>query len=194
MTSQLDHDEDDGLPTPSEHVSARGDTAELEGFIREQYQALLFFLRRRCATLQDAEDAAQESMGRLLRYFHTEPPEAWKPLLYRIAMNVLTDTSRRTASHGGSKHVPLHDLELQSDEPNAEDQAARNQELFLLRNAILALPPKCQQVYLLKRLKGMTNAAIAKHCGISVKMVEKHTANALSFLKQRLGKSLSDSY
>ncbi|VFR27383.1 hypothetical protein BRI6_4584 [plant metagenome] len=38
----------------------------------------------------------------------------------------------------------------------------------------------------------MTNAAIAKQCGISVKMVEKHSATALLQLRRRLGQVSHD--
>jgi len=163
-----------------------------EQFFREQYQALLLFLRRRSQSAEDAEDAAQESLSRFMRYIRTEPEEAWKPILYRIAINVVSDRGRRSLSHEAAKHVSFNDLELESDQLNAEDEASRAQELLLLRDAILALPPKCQQVYLLKRFKSMSNAAIAKHCGISVKMVEKHTANAILHIRQRLSQALSN--
>lgn len=169
-------------------------TVLFEHFFREQYQALLLFLRRRSHNVEDAEDAAQESLSRFMRYIQTEPREAWKPILYRIAINVVADRGRRSISHEKAKHVSFNDLELESDQPNAEDEASRAQELLLVRDAVLALPPKCQQVYLLKRFKGMTNAAIAKHCGISVKMVEKHTANAILHIRQRLGRALSNAY
>lgn len=169
-------------------------TGIFEQFFREQYQALLLFLRRRSQSAEDAEDAAQESLSRFMRYVQTEPQEAWKPILYRIAINVVADRGRRSLSHETAKHVSFNDLDLESDQPNAEDEASRAQELLLLRNAILALPPKCQQVYLLKRFKGMTNAAVAKHCGISVKMVEKHTANAILHIRQRLGQALSNAH
>ena len=165
-----------------------------EYFFKDQYQALLLFLRRRSQSAEDAEDAAQESLSRFMRYVQTEPQEAWKPLLYRIAINVVSDRGRRSLTHEAAKHVSFNDLDLESDQLNAEDEASRAQELLLLRNAILALPPKCQQVYLLKRFKGMTNAAIAKHCGISVKMVEKHTATAILQIRQRLGQALANAY
>ena len=37
-------------------------------FLRDQFRSLVQFLRARTATEQDAEDAAQESMTKLLRY------------------------------------------------------------------------------------------------------------------------------
>lgn len=190
----LDQRADSQPPEAAEQDIGPGTAVIFEQFFREQYQALLLFLRRRSQNAEDAEDAAQESLSRFMRYIQTEPQEAWKPILYRIAINVVSDRGRRSLSHETAKHISFNDLELESDQPNAEDEASRAQELLLVRDAVLALPPKCQQVYLLKRFKGMSNAAIAKHCGISVKMVEKHTANAILHIRQRLGRALSNAY
>jgi RNA polymerase sigma-70 factor (ECF subfamily) len=158
-----------------------------ESFLREQYRALVQFLRRRTASEQDAEDAAQESMTRLLRYTGTEPASSWKPLLYRIATNVAHDQRRAATSHCDDKHVLLEEHELVTDAPTPEEQALRDQQIARLGSAILELPPKCQRVYLLKRVHGLSRAQIARRCGISVKMVEKHLATALVQLRRKVG-------
>jgi DNA-directed RNA polymerase specialized sigma24 family protein len=49
------------------------------------------------------------------------------------------------------------------------------------------LPPKCQQVFLLSRAQRMTYPQIAVHCGISVKMVEKHISHALEICARKVG-------
>lgn len=78
-------------------------------FVRAQYRDLVNFLRHRTATEQDAEDAAQESLTRLLRYCATEPRETWKSLLYRIATNLATDQHRRAQRRQADQHVPVED-------------------------------------------------------------------------------------
>src|SRR5690606_39824824 len=65
-------------------------------FLQQHYNGLVQFLRQPTVTEQDAEDAAQESLTRLLRYRETEPTRAWKPLLFRIATNVANDHLRQT--------------------------------------------------------------------------------------------------
>jgi len=51
------------------------------------------------------------------------------------------------------------------------------------------LPPKCRQVFLLSRAQRMTYPQIAVHCGISVKMVEKHISHALAICMKKVGAS-----
>src|SRR3546814_16357843 len=91
------HGHDSFLQAP-ELLSADEDPRDrgrgFEVFLREQQPALLQFLRLRTSE-EDARDIAQESLARLLRYRANEPAEAWKPLLYRLARNLLNEPWRR---------------------------------------------------------------------------------------------------
>ena len=161
-------------------------------FLRDQFRSLVQFLRARTATEQDAEDAAQESMTKLLRYRDSEPPSAWKQLLYRIAVNVAHDQFRVAQTHRSKDHVALDGLDIAAAEQSPEQRAVYEQQMARLSQAILALPPKCQRVYLLKRVHDLSHAQIAERCGISIKMVEKHLATALAQLRRKVGDSPTD--
>lgn len=193
MANERNSDLPTSLPT-SLAAGPAEDAGGFDTFFREQYDPLVHFLRRRSRTEQDAEDAAQESLTRFIRYSQSQPPVAWKPTLYRIAINVVNDRLRKTRTHCVNQHVALEGLDIESDQPSMEENAALAQQRALLHEAILALPPKCRQVYVLKLLRGMTSADIAKRCGISVRMVEKHLANALLHIRRRLGQAESDTY
>ncbi|MFK2890421.1 RNA polymerase sigma factor [Dyella flagellata] len=177
-----------GIPV----VGARENAHHFDTFLRGQFRGLLQFLRARTASEQDAEDAAQESMTKLLRYRESEPPTAWKQLLYRIAVNVAHDQYRVALSHHNRDHVGLDGLEIATGEHTPEQRALYDQQVARLSKAILELPPKCQRVYLLKRVHGMSHAEIAKRCDISVKMVEKHLATALAQLRRKVGDSTAE--
>lgn len=167
--------------------SLRAETNGFDDFSREHYQALMQFLRRRVRCEEDAKDAAQETLMRLLRYRHTEPESSWKPLLYRIATNVVSEQFRRAGARHASQHVPYDDLDLASDAPAQDEMIDQQQREAWLRAAILALPPRCRQVYLLSRMQGMSYIQISNHCGICVKTVEKHISQALAALCHRAG-------
>ncbi|SFS00120.1 Sigma-70 region 2 [Dyella sp. OK004] len=157
-----------------------------DSFVREHYHNLVQYLRRRTKGEQDAEDAAQESLAKLLRYRTSTPASEWKLLLYRIATNVAHDQSRCQLTHAAKDHIALEGRDIAAPDLTPEDRAAHDQQLALITKAILALPPKCQQVYLLKRVHDMSRAQIAEHCNISVKMVEKHLANALMLIRRNV--------
>lgn len=173
---------------------AASGTPGFEDFAREQYRGLIKFLNQHTATRQDAEDAAQESMTRMLRYHESTPASAWQRLLYRIAINVAHDQYRVAVSHRSARHVSLEGHDLAAPGRSPEEQAAHEQRLARLREAIAQLPPKCQRVYLLKRVHGMSHAQVADVCGISVKTVEKHLAKALAKLRQKVGNTATKTF
>ena len=166
-----------------------GLSARFESFLAEQHAPLVAFLRHRTACESDARDAAQESMVRLVRYRDREPAGAWKPLLYRIAINVVRDQARRHRHRHADAHCSIDDVgdTLVATEPSHEQRVDTERELAAIRELVFRLPERCRQVYLLNRIEGMSYSEIARHCGISVKAVEKHVAKALKFLRKGLG-------
>ncbi|GLQ93092.1 DNA-directed RNA polymerase sigma-70 factor [Dyella acidisoli] len=170
----------------------RADKHSFDTFIRSQFHHLVQFLRSRTASEQDAEDAAQESLTKLLRYRDTEPASAWKQLLYRIALNTAHDQYRNAVIRHSFDHVAIEELDIVAPEHSPEQGAIFDQEVMRISIAIESLPPKCQRVYILKRVYGLSRVEIAERCGISVKMVEKHLATALARLKSMVGNSSTD--
>lgn len=156
---------------------------DFPAFVRENEAALVSFLSAR-THVEDAKDLAQESLLRLMRY-RGHPPDQLKPLMYRIALNTLNDHGRRLRSRFSSLHDSLdQDADwVPSGELPHDQRVANAQELARLRKALLQLPIRCRQVYLLNRIDGMSYSEIARHCDISVKGVEKHISKALTILR-----------
>ncbi len=158
--------------------------ADFGAFLREQRAALAGFLRRRLPTEEDAEDVAQESLIRMLRYGESQPPQAWKPLLYRVATNAACDHARSRVSHHSSEHVSLESEEIISQALQPEQAAEREQALSILGGAILQLSPRCRQVFLLHRMEGLTYGEIGTRLGISESMVQKYISRAIVTLSE----------
>jgi RNA polymerase sigma factor (sigma-70 family) len=163
-----------------------------DGFIHEQYGELLRFLRRRTSGSQEAEDVAQESVFKLLRYRESASVSEWRRLLYRIAVNSAHDRFRDSRRHRAIAQAVAEAPEAIASERLPDEFAAHQQRLARLRRAILQLPPKRQRVCLLRFAQGMTNAQIARRCGVSVKTVEKHLTKGLAALRREVGDSAAD--
>lgn len=161
-----------------------------ESFLRDEREALFKFLLTRLPVEQDAQDAVQESLIRVIRYRDSESPEAWKRLLYRIAVNVANDQHRYARSRRAAGHVPVDDTlgGTPTDEPGHDEHLEQQQELAAVVDIILTLPPRCREIFLLNRVEGMTYVQVAEACGISLKAVEKHMTKALAVLRTKLGK------
>ena len=108
-------------------------------------------------------------------------------MLFRIAINVANDLGRSEQSRHTSEQCRIDDLDLACGRPSVERELVAQQELEVLFEAIGELPPKCKQVFLLSRVNHMTYPEIARHCGISVKMVEKHISRALATCAVKVG-------
>ncbi len=160
---------------------------DFERLLETQRVPLQGFLRRRLRNEADVGDAVQETYLRLLDYRRRNQVESPASLLFRIADNVASDFARRAASHHAAAHCPLEVAEdLPSVEPSHERRLAAEQELDRLVEMIERLPPKCQQVFLLSRVHGLSYPEIADRCAISVKMVEKHISRALVELRPQV--------
>jgi RNA polymerase sigma factor (sigma-70 family) len=161
--------------------------ARFSAVFNEHRRGLLRFLRRRVGNEEDAAEIAQEAYLRLLRYADQQDPQALKALLYRIAINLVGMRQREAGSRHQSEHLPIEDLPLMSDEASQEQKLVDQQNLQLLMSAIRELPERCRQVFVLSRFHEMSYPQIAAHCGVSVKMVEKHISRALAACREKLG-------
>lgn len=155
--------------------------------IQRYHHSLLHFLRQRLRSPDDAQDVAQEAYIRMMQYEGSCEIKSPSSMLFRIAINVANDLGRAEMSRHVSDQCRIDDLELACGRPSAERSMVAQQDLDLLFEAIRDLPPKCKQVFLLSRVKHMTYPEIARHCGISVKMVEKHISRALSACMSKVG-------
>jgi len=175
------------VPLP---VSLRAKPLSIQEIIRRHHGALIKFLRRRLSIAEDAEDVAQEAYIRLMRYEGSSEINSPSAMLFRIAVNVANDHGRAAVARQNKRHTTIDDVELTSELPSAEREVLASQTLDLLLETIEQLPPKCKQVFLLSRASDMTYPEIAAHCGISVKMVEKHVSRAIAACLEKVGSSV----
>jgi RNA polymerase sigma factor (sigma-70 family) len=185
------------LNAHSQDVLARGmgdsviengnEPLSVQNTIRRYHDSLIHFLQQRLRVPEDAHDVAQEAYVRLLQYQSSTAVRSPSSMLFRIAINVANDLGRADKARHLADQFPVDEVELVSEQPSAERQLCAAEDLALLRAAIAGLPPKCRQVFLLSRVRQMTYPQIARHCGISVKMVEKHISHALAICAQKVG-------
>lgn len=145
-----------------------GERYEVEQVYREHGNWLMRFLRRRFGS-HDAEELAQETFVRLVGAgVEIRNPRA---LLARIATNAARDRARRRA---------VRPVLVSSEAAPAPASEAGQPDALLLKQVVLALPPKLQEVFVLSRFGGLTYEEIAGRCGISVKTVEGRMTKALA--------------
>ncbi|HUD92897.1 RNA polymerase sigma factor [Sphingobium sp.] len=132
-----------------------------------------------------ADDVIQDAFVRLIRSAFRYPVGDIRPILYRIVRNLLKDRAKAArVRRQAEPHLRL--VAPDACELTPERIIMGRDKLTRVEQAILALPPKCRQVYVLARMEHMSNADIAQHCGTSISNVEKHMTKALGRLSQAL--------
>jgi RNA polymerase sigma-70 factor, ECF subfamily len=146
----------------------------------------------------DALDAVQDAMMKLVQSYAARPAEQWRPLFYRILANRVRDLQRRRTVRGRfMAWLPLRDAEDEGDEidpiaqaPSPEATPARRLEIDeamgALESAVAALPARQQQAFLLRNFEGLDVAETATAMGCSEGSVKTHYFRALESLRARL--------
>ncbi len=123
--------------------------------------------------VQDAEDILQEAWLRLAPYQGVAGIRHPKALLLKIASNLAADKfgrrRRRDEAAGDTVAAQGWNIEL----PSQAD------EMFA-KQVVMGLPQPLRDVFVLSRIKGLSNRQIAEQLGISPKTVEWRMTKALA--------------
>lgn len=152
---------------------------------RMVYRIAYAVLRRH----HDAEDAAQETFMRVLRYSaklrDIDDPKTW---LARIAWRVAVD---RTKQRGWGRELSLDDpekpsVEIASTEVAADTTIEATQVNSFLEKLIAALPDKLREPLILSTIEEMTPREVGATLGINEAAVRSRVFRARQILKEKL--------
>lgn len=146
------------------------DRSWFQSEIHPHEPGLRAFLKRHFPTVPDIDDLVQEAYERLFRARSRGTVANARSFLYTAAKNLACDHFRR------SRSVAVADVEalaISEETPDAAESLSRAQELAILGEAIASLPPRCRDVFTLRRLHELSYAEISERLGIS-----EHTINA----------------
>ena len=150
------------------------------------------YLTRRLGNTEIAADLTQETFLRFAQQRATSPATPIlheRSYLYRSAHNLAADHLHRQ-SRERTDSLPGEGLADVPDEaPTPETAASDRSELALVRAAILELPERTRQVFVLARIDGLTYRDVALRLRISESSVQKHLAKATKHAMQRLRNS-----
>ncbi len=176
-------------PVSNASAGAAGCCADFDTALVEHRPELLRYLRRRLGDGEAAEDLAQETLSRMMKYRQARDIDDRRLMLFRIANNLVLEFQRARGRHRAAAHVSLADAgPLPAEGPSTETivDAQRAVDL-LLKHTITGLPPKCRLAFMLNRFDGLSYPQVAARMGISVKMVEKHITRALLACRAAVG-------
>lgn len=144
--------------------------------------SLRAWLSRRAHIGFDIDDVVQESYSRLAMLDNVSQITNPKAYLFQCAYSIILQDLRR------SRIVPIasiHEigaLELEAADPLPDQQVDERMELEQVAAAIDALPNRCREVFLLRKVHGLSQRDVAARLGLSESTVEKHVANGIGKL------------
>jgi RNA polymerase sigma factor (sigma-70 family) len=146
-------------------------------------------LRRSLASPHDVDDVVQTSYLKLWRSRSSSAIRSPKSLLFAIARNATLDLLRRRKVLVAEPITENTTLPVLEDSPGVVDLVSRQQELALLEEAVHTLPERCQLVFLLRKIQGLSQREIATRLGISENTVEslvgKGTRRCADYVRER---------
>jgi RNA polymerase sigma-70 factor (ECF subfamily) len=167
-------------------TSARqGDRQAFGELVRRHREGVVNVVYRMCGDEALAEDAAQEAFLRAWQQLDRYNARyAFRNWVYRIALNVATDTLRRERP---TSDVDAEAEHLVSHEESPEAWLERKERGEQVQQAVLALPPASRSVLVLREYQSLSYQEIAETLDIPVGTV----MSRLNYARGQLRRALS---
>lgn len=134
----------------------------------------------------------QDVYARLLQAGSKGGLEEDTKILYASARNAAIEHYRSTKRRAQAMDRLLPEQLGLTETASPETRLEARQTLSMLDRALLELSPRAREIFILHRVEGMTNAEIARRCGISVSAVEKHLARVMRHCQATLAACRGD--
>ena len=176
--------------------TAQETPATLDAFLaqveRRAFRVAELNLRQR----EDAMDAVQDAMLRLVKHYRDKPAGEWAPLFWGILRRRIVDLQRRRKVRsivvgwlGGGRDDEGDELpswEPADHGPGPLDRLQDAQSWGDLSAALRELPQRQREAFMLRMLEGLDVAETAQAMGCSEGSVKTHLSRAMQKLREQL--------
>ena len=146
------------------------------------------WLKRNRTDGLEIDDIIQDmyaKIGALETFTHIRDPKRYA---FQIAHSILVNFVRRGRIVSIASIEDLSALEVPTPGPSPEEQASLKDDLREISNAINALPERTRNVFMLRRIEGLSQRETANRLAIAEKTVEKHMCRATVILMDLFGR------
>lgn len=149
--------------------------------------ALSAYVRSLVDSAPVAADIVQETWARAIPALRSGRIENPRAFLCRVARNLVNDRARESGKWRPWLAGEEAGIAVADDSPDAERRVLAADRLRMVRGLVADLPPRCREVFTLRKFDGLDQADIADRLGITRGAVEKQLRIALLTLASRLG-------
>jgi len=162
------------IPPPSDTMPA----ADRSQWFAEQVQAhessLRSYLHGSFPCVRDIDDVVQESYLRIWKARAVRPIQSAKAFLFKVARHVVVDLLRRRGNSPLDAVGDMNALLVIDEKPSPAEALNAQEKLDLLADAVMALPARCREIVLLRKIQGIPQKEVAARLGLSERTVENH--------------------
>jgi len=160
--------------------------ALLDQLARRYARPLARFFERRVAIRDDVPDLVQDVFLKLSRMPDPRVIDQPDRFLFVTAANTLRDRARREAARGAAVHESWDDEAHPGSDFSAQRVLEGREAVLRLRDALLELPERTRDIFVLRVLEGLKIGDIARLLGISTRATEKQVARAMAHVTAAL--------
>lgn len=150
--------------------------------------ALRAWLSRRPPVGLELDDIVQETYAILAGLETVDHIHTPRTYMFEVAKSVILQSLRRSQVVTFEALAEFDSLQAPSDDPSPETAAADRQELGRVAALVAALPPRPREVFILRKIHGLSQKEIAARLNLAESTVEKHVGKALAVLTAKIGR------
>jgi len=150
--------------------------------------ALRAWLQGRLVPGLEVDDIVQETYAHLIAAEKVEQIRNVRTYTFQTAYSVIASHLRRTKVVSFQTVSNMEELGLAAVDPTPENHAIGRDELQRLAEAIASLHHNVRDVFILRRVEGLSQREVAERLGLSESTVEKHMARGFLLLMDRFGR------
>jgi RNA polymerase sigma-70 factor (ECF subfamily) len=170
--------------------------ATLDAFLASMERRAFRMAELHLGNREDALDAVQDAMLRLVKHYRGKPAEEWTPLFWGILRRRIVDLQRRRKVRsivvgwlGGGHDDDGDELPVWEPADNGPDPLEKlygEQSYADMAAAVKKLPQRQREAFILRVLEGLDVAETATAMGCSEGSVKTHLSRAMQHLREQL--------
>ena len=152
--------------------------------------AVRAWLRGRLRSDEDIDDLIQEAYARfaaLESTSHITRPDAF---FFQTVRNLLVDQIRRARIVRLDAVADIESMPIGSDDAQPDRWLHARRQLERIGSAITGMPERCQKIFTMRKIEGVSQREIAARLGVSESIVENDSVKGLKVVMQALGDDL----
>ena len=175
---------------------ARETPATLDAFLAQVERRAFRMAELQLRHREDAMDAVQDAMLRLVRHYRDKPAAEWAPLFWGILRRRVVDLQRRRKVRsivvgwlGGGRDDDGDELPTWEPADPGQDPLGRLHDVQSYADmaaAVGQLPQRQREAFMLRMLEGLDVAETARAMGCSEGSVKTHLSRAMHHLRDQL--------